>query len=63
MGNLREWAKKHSSVYCLLKSAKQFFNYDFRDFLLSYRIGMRWKEFILPDSSAMNLSIYQRGFI
>lgn len=61
MGNLREWAKKHSSVYCLLKSAKQFFNYDFRDYLLSYRIGMRWKEFILPDSSAMNLSIYQRG--
>lgn len=61
---LRNWIKKHSSIYCILKFTRQFMNYDFRDYLLSYRIGSRWREFSLPPSSepnAMNLTIHQRG--
>lgn len=61
MGRFKEWLQKHSGLYCIFKFLRQFFNWDFRDYLLSYRVGMRWREFILPDSSAINLSIHQRG--
>ncbi len=64
MGCFRAWLKKHSGLYCILKLIRQFKNYDFRDYLLSYYIGMQWREFVLPevaDPNAMHLSIYQRG--
>ena len=49
MGCFRAWLKKHSGLYCILKLIRQFKNYDFRDYLLSYYIGMQWREFVLPE--------------
>lgn len=64
---LRSLLKKHSSIYCILKLLRQFMNYDFRDYLLSYHIGMRWREFILPvselatEEGMIQLLVHKRG--
>ena len=61
MDGQRGGLRKHSGVYCVFKFLRQFYNYDFRDYLLAYRYNLRWREFALPDSNAMNLSIYHKG--
>ena len=71
MPKFTDWLKRHTGVHFALKCIRQFYNYDFREYVLAYRYNMRWREFalpvlpdvkpILPDANAMHFAVWTKG--